>query len=677
MKKTAFIALFFFSLIYQGCEDDKDTSPPYASIIFPEESFLVSEIITIQCEASDNDSVKFVELWIDSLSTGIRDSSGPYEFSWNTVPYPDSTEHSLMVMAEDMNNNISFSTSVSVLVDNSNSYPQRLNIKTITYTQTEMTVTIAPTLDEDFLNYKILISDSINSQKYSLATLTNISDTLIKLYDFNPVEPSWYWCEVEDIHGYKSVGDGYFILDDPPLEPVLRDIEFTDSLLVLNWTSNTDNDFKSYKLFESTSSNMASSQNIFETEDLGVTTFNHQTSLNQYRYYQVLTEDYWGLSTSSNIQRGCSWFIFSNTFNDASFDYGRYLIQTSDHEYLIVGNTSLLGDNYSNVLILKVDHTGQQMWRKDYTYSSSDRLNMVIELEDGSLVMAGSSISNTNSSKDLLIMKTGSDGNIEWQTSYGDARDEIANSIGITSDGGFIITGEITNENTGNSSCYVLKVNNNGEFEWDRSFGGSLNDQGFSLVPANDGGFVITGVTRSQSDSSGDLWLFKVNNAGDMLWERTFGGENFEAGRSLQQTSDNGYIIIGQTESFGNGSNDAYLLKTDSQGNEIWSRTYGGSGTDQGRHVVETLDQGYIISGQTDSYGSMGGFNFWLIKTDSNGDLEWQEYYGGSGDDRAFCGIQASDGGYAIVGQSNTGGSTGVDILLVKTDDLGNADPSQ
>ena len=95
------------------------------------------------------------------------------------------------------------------------------------------------------------------------------------------------------------------------------------------------------------------------------------------------------------------------------------------------------------------------------------------------------------------------------------------------------------------------------------------------------------------------------------------------------------------------------------------------------KRQVETLDQGYIISGQTDSYGSMGGFNFWLIKTDSNGDLEWQEYYGGSGDDRGFCGIQASDGGYAIVGQSNTGGSTGVDILLVKTDDLGNADPSQ
>tara|TARA_B100000579_G_C22844398_1_gene863492 strand:- start:591 stop:2624 length:2034 start_codon:yes stop_codon:yes gene_type:complete len=677
VKKTIFIGLLFFSLIYQGCEDDKDTSPPYASIIFPEESSPVSEIITIKCEASDNDSVKFVELWIDSLSTGIKDSSNPYEFLWNTVPYPDSTEHLLMVKAEDMSNNISFSTSVSVLVDNSNSYPQSLNIKTITYNQTEMTVTINPTLDEDFLNYKILTSDNIDSQKYPLATLTNISDTIVKIYDFNPVEPSWYWLEVEDIHGYKSVGDGYFILDEPPSESIMRSIKFVDSLIVINWTPNTDNDFKSYKLFESTSSNMVSSQNIFDTEDISVTIFNHQTILNQYRYYQVFTEDYWGLSTSSNIKRGCSWFIFSNTYNDASFDYGRYLIQTNDDGYLVAGNTSLLGDNYSNVLMLKVDHTGEQVWRKDYTYSSNDRVNTVIELEDGSLVMAGFSTSNTNSSKDLLIMRTDSEGNIEWQSLYGDTRDEIANSISSASDGGFIIAGEITNENTGNSSCYLLKVNNNGEFEWDRSFGGSLNDQGFFLISANDGGFVITGVTRSQNDSSGDLWLIKVNNTGEILWEKTFGGENFESGRSLQQTSDEGYIIVGQTESFGNGNNDAYLLKTDSQGNEIWSRTYGGSGTDQGRYVVETLDQGYIISGYTDSYGSMGGFNFWLIKTDSNGDLEWQEYYGGSGDDRAFCGIQASDGGYAIVGQSNTGGSTGVDILLVKTDDIGNADPSQ
>ena len=112
MKNTTFIGLLFLNLIYQGCEDDKDTSPPYVFILYPQESSLVSEIITVRCDASDNDSIKFVELWIDSLSTGIKDSSSPYEFSWNTVPYQDSTEYLLMVKAEDINNNISFSNNI-------------------------------------------------------------------------------------------------------------------------------------------------------------------------------------------------------------------------------------------------------------------------------------------------------------------------------------------------------------------------------------------------------------------------------------------------------------------------------------------------------------------------------------------------------------------------------------
>ena len=119
MKKTTFIGLLFLNLIYQGCEDNIDNSPPYVSILYPQESSIVSEIITVKCDASDNDSIKFVELWIDSLSTGIKDSSSPYEFSWNTVPYQDSTEHLLMVKAEYLYNYISFSTSVLVLVDNS------------------------------------------------------------------------------------------------------------------------------------------------------------------------------------------------------------------------------------------------------------------------------------------------------------------------------------------------------------------------------------------------------------------------------------------------------------------------------------------------------------------------------------------------------------------------------
>ena len=677
MKNSVFILSLSLCLTPYGCEDSEDTSPPSVTIISPLEYSSVSEITLVKCEASDDDSVRVVELWVDSLATGITDSSQPYEFLWNTVSLSDSTEYSLMVMAEDMSNNISFSPSISVMVDNTSSNPKSLNIQSITYTETEMTIIIEPSLDIDFLKYKILRSEDIDSQRSTLIELSNVVDTIVQIYDFDPVEPSWYWVEVEDIHGYKAVGDGYFILDEYPGEPDLRDIEFIDSTLSINWTPNIDPDFQSYKLFESMNPEMSDAVMIFETTDISVTTFNYQVEMNQYRYYQLYVEDYWGLETGSEVKMGCSWFLFNNTFIDASYDYGRSLIQTNDGNYLIVGNMSILGDNYSNALLVKIDHTGEQKWKRDLTFSSTDRLNTVKELADGSLIMAGFTMSATDYSKDVLVIKTDAQGNVEWQRSYGDSQDETANSIDISNGGGFIITGEVINANTGFGLCHLMKIDDEGELSWSNTFGGSQNDNGFSVTSTNDGGFAITGVTRSLGNNDGDAWLIKVSGSGAIQWERTYGGEDTEFGRAIQQTVDGGYIIIGQTESFGVGSSDAYLLKTDSEGNEMWSQTFGGQGTDQGRYVVETADQGYLISGYTDSFGASGGFNFWMIKTNSLGESEWQRFYGEHGDDRGLSGIQTSDGGYAIAGYTSSGGSNSSNILFIKTDDNGNSDSSE
>ena len=669
--------LILVCLIAFACEDSKDTSPPIVAIISPTESSSVSEIALIQCVASDDDSVRIVELWIDSLATGLIDSSKPYEFYWNTVLLSDSAEYSLMAMAEDMSSNISFSPSINVLVDNTGSNPKSVNIQSITYNETKMTIIIEPSLDNDFLNYKILRSEMAESERYSIMELSDVNDTIVDIYDFDPVEPSWYWVEVEDIHGYKAVGDSYFILDGYPAQSNLRNIDFIDSTFVINWSQSGDLDFQSYKLFESMTPEMVDAEKIFDTNDITMTTFNYQIEMNQYRYYQLYVEDHWGLETESEIKMGCSWFLFNNTFGDASYDYGRSLIELNDGGYLIAGNTSLLGDNYSNALLIKIDHTGKEMWKRDYTFSSVDRLNMVKELQDGSLVAAGFKISSTNYSKDILVIKTDAQGNLEWQRSYGDAQDETANSIDILIGGGFIISGEVINENTGFSLCYLIKIDNEGGLDWSNTFGGNQNDNGLSVISTNDAGFAITGMTRSLGDSNGDVWLIKVNSNGEMEWERTYGGDDTEYGRTIQQTVDGGYIIIGQTESFGLGYNDAYLIKTDSQGNEIWSQTFGGQGTDQGRQVVNTLDEGYLISGYTDSFGTLGGFNFWLVKANSLGELEWQRFYGEQGDDRGLSGIQTSDGGYAIAGYTNSGTSSGSDILFIKTDDNGSAEFDQ
>ena len=160
-------------------------------------------------------------------------------------------------------------------------------------------------------------------------------------------------------------------------------------------------------------------------------------------------------------------------------------------------------------------------------------------------------------------------------------------------------------------------------------------------------------------------------NDGIIEWSKSYGGNGSESGRKIIETNDNCYLIVGSSDSFGSGDNDAYLIKIDSQGNQLWSETYGGGGTDHGRFVMQTVDQGYIISGYSDSIGESNNFDFWLFKVDPLGVIEWQRSYNSDGNDRAFSGMQTLDGGYAIAGYGSLNSTTPPDLKIIKTDDQG------
>ena len=235
-----------------------------------------------------------------------------------------------------------------------------------------------------------------------------------------------------------------------------------------------------------------------------------------------------------------------------------------------------------------------------------------------SYVIIGKTMSYGDGQDDAWLIKTDTNGNKLWDKTFGGAGVDFGRYGQQTLDGGFIVIGYTTSIGSGGGDIWLIKTDLQGNEEWNRTFGGVDWERGLSIMQTNDGGFIIAGYTATYGNGNYDVWLIKTNSAGTLEWSKTFGGTNNDEGYSVQQTLDGGFIVTGYTTSFGNGSEDVWLIKTDSQGNEKWNQTFGGSGKDNGNSVQDIDNEGYIIAGWTESFGN-GGRDAWLIRTDSEG----------------------------------------------------------
>jgi hypothetical protein len=206
---------------------------------------------------------------------------------------------------------------------------------------------------------------------------------------------------------------------------------------------------------------------------------------------------------------------------------------------------------------------------------------------------------------------------------------------------------------------------------WNKTYGGTSQDWPWSLVQTWDGGYALAGSTRSFGAGSDDFWLVKTDANGNVQWNKTYGGTGWDYAYALVQMADGGYALAGGTYSSGAGYDDFWLVKTDANGNMQWNKTYGGTGWDCATALVQTGDGGYALTGSTTSFGS-GSNDFWLVKTDASGNMLWNKTYGGTGDDVAWSLVQTWDGGYALAGITGSFGAGGQDFWLVKTDASGN-----
>lgn len=246
-------------------------------------------------------------------------------------------------------------------------------------------------------------------------------------------------------------------------------------------------------------------------------------------------------------------------------------------------------------------------------------------------------------------------------------------SIRQTSDGGYIVLGSTFSFGAGREDIMILKLDIYGNLVWQKTYGGTREDFGHFIQQTSDGGYIIAGTTHSFGEGYADFWLLKINEFGVIQWQKRYGGPGYDRATFIQQTSDGGYVVTGYTYSFGAGEADIWILKINENGNIIWQKAYGGNNDDVGASVQQTPDGGYIVSGHSNSFGT-GNTDGWLMKLDTSGNIQWQRTYGGLGYDYTDSIQQTSDGGYIVAGHTNSFGAGDSDLWILKIDSEGNID---
>jgi len=363
---------------------------------------------------------------------------------------------------------------------------------------------------------------------------------------------------------------------------------------------------------------------------------------------------------------------FCKAIGGANRDEGQFLIQTSDGGYAITGATKSFGAGGADVYVVKLDAHGNLQWTRTIGGKDEDLSFSLIQTSDGGYAIAGATKSFGAVVVDVYVVKLDANGNLQWTKTIGRIGAHVGASLIQTSDGGYAIAGVTISSGAGELDVYVVKLDANGNLQWTKTIGGKNWEEGNSLIQTSDGGYAITGSTESFGAGGADVYVVKLDANGNLQWTKTIGGPKGEGGRSIIQTSDGGYAITGATKSFGAGGEDVYVVKLDANGNLQWTKTIGGENNDWGNSLIQTSDGGYVIAGYTTSFGA-GEADVYVVKLDANGNLLWTKTIGGPESEEGNSLIQTSDGGYAIAGVTSSFGAGEADVYVVKLDKNGDA----
>ena len=336
--------------------------------------------------------------------------------------------------------------------------------------------------------------------------------------------------------------------------------------------------------------------------------------------------------------------------------------QTSDGGYIMTGYIGT-NTNWFDVWIIKTDAKGDTLWTKTYDNNQyPDEGRSIKQTSDGGYIITGNTGLYSPTEWDVWLLKTDASGDTLWTKIFGGDNYDISESVQQTNDGGYIIAGYKA-IGSYNNDVYLIKTDAFGSILWTKTIGGS-DEVCHCIQQTTDSGYIIAGTTTAYDVRHEDVWLIKTNSSGDTIWTKTYGGNGAEEGSCVEQTSDGGYILTGYTTSFSSNSRHVWLIKTDSAGDTSWTKLIGKSTYDGGSSVKQTSDGGYIIIGYTYFDGSGG--DAWLIKTNAHGDTLWTKTFGGSQRDDGFSVKQTNDGGYIFTGLTIIPGEDFGDSWLIK-----------
>jgi hypothetical protein len=325
-------------------------------------------------------------------------------------------------------------------------------------------------------------------------------------------------------------------------------------------------------------------------------------------------------------------------------------IKETKNGYVIAGANWIDEQRNYDIYILKIGYGGDVQWGRTYGNSGYDVGYGLDVTTDGGFIVTG------RTSQSLFLLRTDMYGDSLWMRLYPGT---LGNSVIETFGGGYVAVGRL------GIDLVVVKTDIMGNELWHRTYSNSYEDQAYSVCETSDGNIVVVGYAQVPSNGGTNMYLLKLNVLGDTLWTRLYNGDGMAGGEWVEETSDGGLIIVGRTTSFGPQGEDVYLIKTDFYGNVEWSNTFGGLEWDGGVYVEQTVSGGYFIGGYTHSFSN--SMDFYFIKTDSQGNEMWSRVVGEpSQSDWGLSGAITSDGGYIMVGNKWVSDENWSDIYVVK-----------